>query len=125
MLLFVALVVYLLGSFQHFILETAHTISHQFCANHSYHSHQLQAAENDHQHANLDLSKAIFKDHSNSPIPQDNTVNFSFKKVPQICNSTYLLSDWTDEQNKSNIFYQSQMLPTIYLQKLFSPPDFV
>lgn len=124
MLLFVALMAYLLGSFQHFILETVHTISHQFTANHTYHSHHSEI-ENDHEHANLDISKTIFKNRSDNSIPQDNSNNFSFKKVPQICHSAYLLPEWTDHQNKSNLFYQSQMIPTIYLQKLFSPPDFV
>ena len=121
MLLFAALATYLLGTFQHFVLETAHTISHQFYANHSYHSHH-DDQNNDHEHANLDLSKTALETHSDNPTSQENTTPGSFDKIPQICSVIPLIELLIDNNNKQNPSYQLQYIGSLYLQKLFSPP---
>jgi hypothetical protein len=124
MLLFATLTIYLLGTFQHFLLEMAHSISHQFSASHSYHSHNNKQ-DNNHQHANLDLSKIALKIHASTSIPQDKFANFSFDKIPQLCSLDYFSELPIDDTTKQKFSFQSQIRPSLYLQKLFAPPEVI
>ena len=116
---------YLVGTFQHAVLEVAHTLSHAFVGGHTYHSHQHEGEEIPHEHRVLDFSKTVLKENDRHSGSTQNTYSFSFEKMPQILSSTTITGIIAVVQSTS-IVAQNWQIPVAPVFKIpFPPPRFV
>ena len=129
------MLVYIVGTFHNGIFEIAHVVSHQFSGEYDFHTHSEDSHEHlhdhhhshdhghshDHEHAALKLTEKVFERFSHSPAQDKTEVEYSFEKLPQICQETsYKIPVGTTIPNNFILF--DSELPKNPFLSIFSPP---